>query len=286
MSKFEKYASIENSYRQKFIELIKQTESIKDIWFASEKLHGSNFSIIYKDGIFNFASRSGILEEGASFFNYQEVVKLKLDGIREYCLANSINDIIYYGEIFGPGIQKGVNYGKKDFRFFDIKVDDKWIKQSQLPAFQLECLELVPTLAFGSFDEMINFNCEFNSHILNTHNNFAEGIVLKPDNTAFLDSEHRIILKKKHPKFSEIAHGLEDKPKVVNEIPQEVMNYITLNRLQNVFSKIEPKFQNFNTIKAEYLKDIQEELIKDGIILSCNIDNECAKLIREELKKC
>jgi intein/homing endonuclease len=37
---YTKYDSIENSYREKFISFIRETDSVNDTWYISEKLHG------------------------------------------------------------------------------------------------------------------------------------------------------------------------------------------------------------------------------------------------------
>ena len=302
---FEKYASIENSYREKFIELIRGTTAAQDTWFVTEKIHGSNFSIIYDGNEFKFASRGGILEPGDSFFGYQDVVKDKLKAVLQIYSILSVDkepeELVIYGEIFGPGIQKGVNYGKKDFRFFDIKVNGQFLDQVELQRFSSDDLLMVPQLCFGKFDTVLNFNCEFNSLILGQANNPAEGVVLKPNTTLFLDPDNRVILKKKHPKFSEIAHASnvkQEKGEVF--IPLPLAKFITLNRLDNVFSKIEPTFKNFNAIQAEFISDILKDAAKEfpnnefvdpdgGVEVITDpaglIKNECAKMIREEIKK-
>lgn len=302
---FEKYASIENSYREKFIEMIRGTEAAKDIWYISSKIHGSNFSIIYDGNEFKFASRSGILEQGVGFFGYQEVVKDKLEAVKIIYSILSVDkepeELVIYGEIFGPGIQKGVNYGsKKDFRYFDIKVDGRWLDQDELDRFESDNFKMVPVLGKGTFEEVLNWNEIFDSVILGVPNNPEEGIVLKPNKTAFIDEDHRIILKKKHPKFSEIAHASNGpKEKKDSSVPQEFAKYITLNRLENVFSKIEPSFKNFNAIQTEFVRDIIEESLKDnpdskyvdnGVEMIATdvayiIKGECANLVRNEIKK-
>lgn len=38
-----KYPLIENSYREKFIQIIRETDSAKDEWWAWSKIHGSSF---------------------------------------------------------------------------------------------------------------------------------------------------------------------------------------------------------------------------------------------------
>lgn len=62
--------------------------------------------------------------------------------------------------------------------------------------------------------------------------------------------------------------------------------YITANRLDNVFSKIEPTFKNFNQIKEEFIKDILDELQKDGIIADIPaLEKEATNFIRDILKR-
>jgi Rnl2 family RNA ligase len=254
-------------------------------------VHNSNFTVSYDGTNIVYGKRSGPLEPGENFYNYKSLIPI-LEEIKDNYVnsKNFYNKITYYGEIFGPGVQKGVNYGKLGFRFFDIlaeKGDLKyWINQDSLPLWQTENILLAPQLGSGTFDEVLNYNPIFDSKILNIENNPAEGVVLKPNIASFLPvTETRIILKNKHPKFSETAKG-EPKVKIDYSLPDNVAQYISLNRLDNVLSKIPASFEKFNEIKDEFVNDILTELEKDGLTFDKNVlMKHCVPFIREEIKK-
>ncbi len=48
-----------------------QLFSRKVDWVVTEKVHGSNFSIYYRDGQINFGKRNSLLKEDNWFYNYQ-----------------------------------------------------------------------------------------------------------------------------------------------------------------------------------------------------------------------
>ena len=292
-----KYNSIENSYREKFLEFVRNTSAANDVWFVTEKIHGSNFTISYHNGFLKFGKRGSELETNENFYNYnsiftKEVQEKIIKAFEPMDFSTAKNSkITYYGEIFGPGVQKGVNYGEKGFRFFDVllEINNEIIfsEQTNLKNFEIEnILLMAPYIGQGTLDEVLDFNCEFDSKILNIPNNPAEGIVLKPNKACFLEgSGDRIILKKKHPKFSEIAKEVKpDKQK--QGLSENIVKYITENRLDNVFSKIEPSFKNFNQIKEEFIKDVLDELKKDDIMDDISmLDKECSNFIREIIKR-
>jgi hypothetical protein len=60
---FKKYNSIENSYREKFLEKIKSIVPPTEKWVVTEKIHGSNFSFIYDVENLTCAKRTGLINE-------------------------------------------------------------------------------------------------------------------------------------------------------------------------------------------------------------------------------
>ena len=45
----------------------------KHQWIVTEKVHGANFAIYYKDGKISFSKRNAMLEENEWFYNYQSI---------------------------------------------------------------------------------------------------------------------------------------------------------------------------------------------------------------------
>jgi hypothetical protein len=86
----------------------------------------------------------------------------------------------FYGEGFGPGIQKGGKYGdKKDFVVFDIKVGNSWLSFDQVVTIGCDLgIPVVPTVSCGTLAEHIGM---VESGLISTYGNFiAEGLVVHP----------------------------------------------------------------------------------------------------------
>ena len=206
---------------------------------------------------------------------------------------------IVYGELFGGkyphpevkpvmnvhAIQTGVYYTPTiEFCAFDIAIEtnDSASKyyldyESSLLYFkQFEIFHAKP-LFIGKFGEVINFNIRFDSRIPKEFKlpelkgNLVEGVVIKPfnqvDKSTLLS---RPIIKLKNPEFDEedkfhaaekwsFIPTISSKTEKLHFIVDELKNYITRNRLENVISKIgtldiDNKLR-VSKIKAEFLED-------------------------------
>lgn len=126
---------------------------------------------------------------------------------------------------------------------------------------------------YGKLQELLKFNVsKFQTTIPDMFslpelkNNIAEGIVIKPVVTKYLNNNQRVILKIKNNKFGEVKKYIL--PKTIDNIAVKyttiLSNYITENRLRNVMSKmisITPK--NFNRLIGLLAKDALEEFLED-----------------------
>lgn len=74
--------------------------SSKSLWFATEKIHGANFSIYFVNSNIKYAKRNSFLEEEEWFYNYQ-IIQQKLEkNIRLISKKLGNKNIIVYGELF------------------------------------------------------------------------------------------------------------------------------------------------------------------------------------------
>ncbi len=273
---FKRYNDIENSYRQKYIARFKEKHpNLDEVKFvALEKLHGANFQIaIDPDGTIEFCTRKRILASDEKFYNWQEAVKkLKLDGV-----INFARDLDYpvrlYGELFGKGINKGVEYQEeKEINFFDIKVDSVYEDFTFFENMMIDFeLPMVPVIARDiTLKEFLDFEVEtLVSKILNKDGNIAEGIVGRPMDKEIFIGHDRLILKKKSKKFKENAERKDKAPKIKDPLVEVwrplVLGYVTEARLNNLFSKmglIEFPKQIGEYIR-EYMIDVRKDFVKD-----------------------
>lgn len=271
---FEKYSSLENHYNGKFIEKIRNAGfDVTEPWVAREKIHGTNFSIIIERDAVTCAKRTGPILAGEDFFGYEIVLKKYNDSIK--AVQHTIKEgssMQIFGEFAGGGIQKGVDYGEKDFYVFDILVKTAEGTNQFVDDYMMEQIcntfgfKLAPLLGRGKFDELSKlpndldvvvrrYNKAIEAHGLKEANstpfqvevenkNVAEGYVLKPCYPKFFPNGSRVAIKCKNSKFSEKSKSDKPiKPKaVLTDVDKVALStlaaYATLNRVNNVISKI------------------------------------------------
>ena len=117
----------------------------------------------------------------------------------------------------------------------------------------------------------------------------AEGYVLKPCYPSWLHNGNRVAIKCKNSKFSEKKKS--DKPikakvelsEADNKLVGILACYVTLNRVNNVISKIgEIGPKDFGKVMGLTVQDILEETSREGITLT-QADNP--SLVKKELVK-
>lgn len=238
--KFQKYSSIENSYRVQTVELIRMYGFDQGHWVLLEKVHGSNFSIWFDGKTMKCAKRSGWLSPTESFYNFQTVldeVEEKVKTIfstlhdKTWRISNtkgikqSPKSITVFGELCGGfydhpdvprnpkaiKVQKEVQYHPENkMMAFDVKVDDEFVSVDDANTLlEFTFFDMLPVLFRGSFDECLEFPPVFNSHVAHDfglpaiEGNVGEGYVIKPVRPLRFDSGERVILKNKNDKFKE-----------------------------------------------------------------------------------
>lgn len=314
---FEKYSSLENHYNGKFIEKIRNAGfDVTEPWVAREKIHGTNFSIIIERDAVTCAKRTGPILPAEDFFGYSVILKKYNDSIK--AVQHTIKEgssMQIFGEFAGGGIQKGVDYGEKDFYVFDILVKTVEGTNQFVDDYMMEQIcntfgfKLAPLLGRGKFDDLIQLPNmldvvvnDYNELIANeglevankhvwkavvAEDNIAEGYVLKPCYPKFFPNGARVAIKCKNSKFSEKAKS--DKPikakAVLTDLDKVALStlaaYATLNRVNNVISKIGqvgPK--DFGKVMGLTVQDILEEAAREEIFIT---DADQPDVVKKEL---
>ena len=293
MPEFKRYPSIESL--RNICKLIEKynpdfDENQKMDWIVSEKLQGANVCVsIDEDGEMDLYSRNGNpLPDG-----YVSVIRETVDFlISDYKFPDNLKMCIY-GEIIGPGIQKGVDYGEeKQFRIFDAyNVRDnvwahKWdmlrcIKPrrfiNEFTSQEIFLSEYIPPsskLIDKSFNDVRTLVsgrlCQNpNSLVIEKENNVIEGFVVECATMQYITNHTRFKFKMVHPQFRErlksssIQRKLEaDKVKNDYTIVDE---YINENRAQSAISKY-PGYtrKQIGDVMKEIVSDVKEDMEKDG----------------------
>lgn len=279
---FTKYSSLENHYRNNFTEKCFLNFGHVE-WVALEKIHGSNFSW-WCDGFeVKCAKRSGFIPDGENFYNHKSIFDKYEAVIWDIQRAiakkegNKNITVAVYGEIYGPGVQKGIYYADSvDFIMFDILITDGLMKV-YLPWDEVKELSnefsmpIVSEIARGKFHDVLETSNEFDSILGGKKDNIAEGFVMKPiTSNSYLPSGERAAIKSKNATWSEKEKIKKIKvPVVLSEDQQNLVDgissYITNNRLKNVLSKIGAVTnKDFGKISGLLLQDAQEDYKKDN----------------------
>ena len=252
---FHKFPSLENHYREKFVDMVR-IHAPSDEFVATEKIHGANFSF-WTDGVNVLpAKRSGFIKEDESFYGCGEVVHHYIPKVLSVFKDVLIDrpdttSMVIYGELYGQGIQKEINYGEKDFVAFDIVLatDDEHTRLSWEEAV-FHCVDImpfVPVIQRGTLEELLQINVNQMSSVQaavkGIGGEITEGIVIRhATKNIVLPTGSSGIIKLKSDSFLETkARKTKTPPKPLDPATQEyyelLVSAITLPRLMNVVSK-------------------------------------------------
>lgn len=278
MAEFKKYSSIENTYDTDFVDRIKAEGYDSLTFVVQEKVHGANCCFVTDGTNVQFAKRTGYVEAGEKFYNYEELLERYKE--RVLLLYSRIKEkypdtesALIYGEMFGGKyphpdvknnpqvmcIQKGVFYSPvHEFYGFDIYVrgagNNRYLPINESNALFEACGFLyAKTLFEGTFEACLAYPNAFQSRIAEwlglppIEDNICEGVVIRPLEAVYFGNGSRLLLKNKNSKFAEKKSvrkrqpALFIEPTYSNELTDlltVVEEYVTENRLNNTISKI------------------------------------------------
>ena len=184
-----------------------RTESDKDSWVTISKKLDLERKILEcwtieknnleSDLVFNFTGNATLKDIFFDLLDFKWNIVYKL--IKLEWGRNLINrllkpNIIFYGELYGPGVQKGFDYGRKDHGviFYDISIDGNYCnpETTKFIIGELE-LEYVPVIdhwyrepitqeVLVSLMSKASPLAEKNKVLYNGKTNIQEGIVIRP----------------------------------------------------------------------------------------------------------
>jgi len=275
---FKKYPSLTNHYQNKdinYFEMKFGDEMKKVTWTLSEKIHGANFSILFQPQAKpEWFSRNNKIT-GDNFYNCEELIEeyvfAKLPIIQQFSTKTK-QTVRLYGELYGPGIQKGVEYGnERGIKFFDMMVNDQFISQQAFEDFFFDHFlgsMLVPLLGrVPTLQDAINLDTRFNSKLSDKTDNIVEGVVIKPFEKVLVDAQGSLFyIKKKNDEFKEKQkvkkiRTVTNYTEEVNEYRAIFLSYINKNRVESVFSK-EGEISSFKEI-GKYISLIHKDALDD-----------------------
>lgn len=295
-------------------------------YVITEKIDGSNFQLIFTKGEeLRFGSRNNELGITADFFDFQNAVLTQytdnIEKIQNYVdFDNFIDELCIFGELFGGGIQRRINYGpNKKFLPFHMRADGMPLSVSRSLGIlkDIGISWWVPVLSIGrNLDEAINYHVEEVKTMIGcddelSGNRFIEGVVIEPYETVRTiyhdqdDTISRFMLKKKNEKFSD-SMRIKHKKVKQDELTNDGLHLMSVwsgmfndNRMQDLCSKIgRPTEMNQ---MGEYIKaliaDVREDFINihrsefigltngDRKIIMGSGGKLAAKIVRSEIEK-
>ena len=308
---FTKYSSIENSYREKYINNIIEQGYGNEEYVVSSKLDGANFSFIYDGKEAEVASRNNVVD--GTFFNCSSVIDKYKDSVTSlynhlWLLLAKLNapkllNIQLFGELIGDGINNRVKYCTgREFIVFDLLITttcDTYYCNYEALVDMLEHFNLfvlTPEHYKGNLRDCLDYctnNLTFNSVIPKLLNNeyadlevnCEEGFVIKPVKYLRLKTGDRVILKCKSPEFKENSNKVKT-TKIIeltdeeNNVLNSLTELVTDSRLYSVTSKLGKLSTNdFGKVLGLYIKDVIEDYSKDNDV------NLITKLVNKQLNK-
>ena len=270
MLRFIKYRSIENSYREKFINMVREHEyDAPDIkWVATEKIHGGNFSVwVDKDEI-KPAKRTSFIEKDEFFFNYELIMEKYSEDARKLYkyfknIHPNLNQIAIFGELFGgtyphpdvsndkcgKKVQKGIYYcPHNELYIYDILLifgDNTknrhvtWTELIESLTYTKSKLKTPKVLFIGTFDEMLALPNDELSEVYKDfdlppiEDNIMEGYVFMPVEDLYFRDKSRVAFKNKNKKWEEKTKAPKKQLKEVNEAIKPIVEEISMYVTEN-----------------------------------------------------
>lgn len=306
--------------------LAKYPELHGESYVITEKIDGSNFQLIFTKGEeLRFGSRNNELSATSDFFDFQNAVLVQyadnIEKIQDWINFDSeIDELCVFGELFGGGIQRRINYGPdKKFLPFHMRANGRPL--SFIDSIDiLESIDVswwVPVISMGRvLDSALDCDVEDRVTMIGCDvelegNRNIEGVIIEPLNEVYTiyhaqdRTSSRFMLKKKSKRFSDIMrvrlkkvdqHDLTDDGQKLMDVWSGMFND---NRMHDLCSKMgRPTEMNQ---MGEYIKaliaDVREDFInshKSVFIGLTNGDRKiimgsggklAAKVVRSEIEK-
>lgn len=188
---------IEGKFRNETVEFLKDNE-----WVFTEKVDGTNIRIHWDGHKVEFGGRTEAAQIPSHLVNY---LNSSFGGdVNEQVFEQKFgeNDVILFGEGYGPKIQKGGAYRDDvSFILFDVLVGDIWLKREAVEDIAKTLgIDVVPIVGTGTLQDGVNFVKAQPKSTMGTAD--MEGIVARPKVEMLDRMGRRVIVKIKVKDFT------------------------------------------------------------------------------------
>ena len=273
---FVPYGKTKHSNDQGFINRVLQDypELSEEDYVATEKLDGTNFTILIdENGTMRQGSRNQELTVDMCHFDWHNAVQKQyaeeLCALMDWCRTYKTS-IRLYGELFGQGVLKRIDYGPNKFLPFQMDMDDVMLSPSQAMDFMdttIGYVWWVPIIAkFNSLKEAIAWDVDgFTDRKI-------EGVVIELWNKSFIHPHRgKFKFKAKTKKFADSMGVKQKTPKdalVLSESAQYLFDNhqrrFTLNRIYDMISKEGPLTEMSQM--GKYIKLVCQDVKEDFLL--------------------
>lgn len=284
MTIHKKYLSIPNFYAARRVLDLSQV-------LIEEKVDGTNFSFgnlgdklvmnSRNHMMWKWSTRDSAESHVPQFDGFGAVAKFKELFPNVFGKIQELGRFLIFGEFYGAGIQKRLNYcgQEKRFIFFDVfdVENDRWLPMAEFSEV-CEKLELptVPVLYTGPPDNSVFEELVKKKSVVAASNGIdsaLEGIIIKGLNADLDHHGERIIAKYKSEEFAEISLTQKELANVRKKKGETAgldfaraisRKYVTESRLENCLEKFRSESKGM-TIKIipEVIKYMTEDVLKD-----------------------
>ena len=316
---FKRYTSIENTYRDEFLDRIKGHGFWKRKYVVQEKAHGANLSYWTTDGIsFNSAKRSENLSKDEKFYNHQLLLEKHIDKFANIFKSvksdfQNVDQLTIFGEVIGGNyptkdiernnnaikVQKGIFYSPdNEFYAFDIQINgEQYLDVNYVNnLFEKNGVLHAKTIFTGDIEECLAYSNMFQSEIPKQLGlpdiipNNCEGVIIRPVENCYFNNGVRVIMKNKNDKWAENSKHLKSFKKKeplsekVKELQAVIKSYVSENRLNNVISKIgEVTIGDFGKVIGSFNRDVIDDFTKDYKEVFSELEKKDQKLITKSI---
>ena len=150
-------------------------------WNITEKIDGTNIRVIYKNGIVSFGGRTDNAQIPAQLYEYlQRTFPLPL--MKELFGDDEKQDVVLFGEGYGPKIQKGGGLYRDDVGFilFDAYIGRWWVLRDSIEDIALDIgIDCVPLIGTMGIDEAVKYVQSKPNSLIAKKPKLMEGVVAK-----------------------------------------------------------------------------------------------------------
>ncbi len=147
-------------------------------WHITEKIDGTNIRVIYKNGFVSFGGRTDNSQIPAHLYEYlQRTFTLQI--MNE---SFGDNDVILFGEGYGPKIQKGGGLYRDEVGFilFDAYIDGWWVLRDSIEDISSEIgIDCVPLIGTMDIDEVVKYVQSKPNSLITKKTKTMEGIIAR-----------------------------------------------------------------------------------------------------------